>query len=98
MTPIFVPHLHLFRDHAVVGGTGAFESTAAALARLVFDYGGTRVPMSDDREVFYRSTPEGLTAIRRDRHAEHAACARLESFGAVEIACLQDVAVEDAHY
>lgn len=62
------------------------------LVELSFDYGGTRVRAGDERARVFRSEAGGLTAVERDRAAEHAARCILERLGAVELACVESIA------
>jgi superfamily II DNA or RNA helicase len=60
------------------------------LVELSFEYDGTRVRAGDERTRVFRSEGGGLTALERDRAAEHAARRVLERLGAVELACVEE--------
>jgi superfamily II DNA or RNA helicase len=81
-----VPCLRLFSDRITVdrgkGFLEAYEELEAPLIELAFDYGGTRVAAAD------LVTPFG---VRRDPEAENRARYLLETFGAVELGCLEHV-------
>jgi hypothetical protein len=62
------------------------------LVELSFEYDGTRVRAADERTRVFRSEGGGLTALERDRAAEHAARRVLERLGAVELACVESIA------
>jgi superfamily II DNA or RNA helicase len=62
------------------------------LVELSFEYDGTRVRAGDERTRVFRSDGGGLTAVERDRAAEHAARRVLERLGAVELACVESIA------
>jgi superfamily II DNA or RNA helicase len=67
----------------------AYEETEVAVIELSFDYGGTRIAASDERPQFFVSQAGSLAAVARDSEGEDRARRVLESFGAVEIACLE---------
>jgi SNF2 family DNA or RNA helicase len=73
-------------------GFGAdYEEFESAVLELSFDYDGTRIRSSDDRRQFFLSHATTLATVTRDASGEERARRVLESFGAVELACL------DAH-
>lgn len=84
------------------GGLGAMlETIDAPVVELWFDYGGQRLSACDVRDRLFRATPAGVRAVMRDYAAETRARCVLESFGAVDIECLEDYAVPPdsrAHY
>jgi superfamily II DNA or RNA helicase len=83
-----VPHVRLFADevtvHRAVGLGDSYETENAPLIELSFDYPGGRVRAS---EAF---APYGVV---RDERAEHEARRMLETFGAVDLDCLDTHAV-----
>lgn len=84
------------------GGFGAMlETIEAPVIELFFDYGGQVLSACDPRDRFVRATPGGMRAVMRDFAAESRARQVLESFGAVDLECLDDYAVPPdsrAHY
>ncbi|HEY8429640.1 MAG TPA: DEAD/DEAH box helicase [Sandaracinaceae bacterium] len=84
------------------GGFGAMlETIDAPVAEVWFDYGGQLVSACDPRDRFFRATPSGVRTVLRDYAAESRARCVLESFGAVDLECLEDYAVPPgsrAHY
>ncbi|HEY8040916.1 MAG TPA: DEAD/DEAH box helicase [Polyangiaceae bacterium] len=91
-----IPCVRLFAEHVLVtrtdGLTCEVEEPLVPLVALSFDYGGTRVLGGDERTRVFRSDAAGLQTVERDRAAEHEARRVLERLGAVELACLDDVA------
>jgi SNF2 family DNA or RNA helicase len=74
-------------------GLGAdYDEIEAAVLNLSFDYDGTRIRASDDRAHFFLSNARSLAAVGRDLPAEERARRVLESFGAVELTCLDGYA------
>ncbi len=56
---------------------------------VVFDYGGVEVQASDRRERFFVATSRGTELRARDRKGEAEAQCVLESFGAIELDCVE---------
>lgn len=52
---------------------------------LLFDYGGTRLRVCDERSRFFVGGVGGMQAVDRDRAAESRVQCLLESFGAIEL-------------
>src|SRR5579859_4352576 len=94
-TAAFVPVVRLATERVLVRSTEGFgadyDEIEAAVLELCFDYAGTRIRASDDRGHFFLSDAGSLVAVARDLPAEERTRRILESFGAVELACL------DAH-
>lgn len=84
------------------GGFGAMmETIDAPVVELWFDYAGQHLSACDPRDRVFRATPGGVRAVMRDFAAETRARCVLESFGAVDLECLDDYAVPPdsrAHY
>ncbi|MGE0786585.1 MAG: DEAD/DEAH box helicase [Sandaracinaceae bacterium] len=77
------------------------ETVDTPVIELSFLYGGQRIYACDERDRFFAAAAGGTAVVMRDRLAENAARAALESFGAVELECLEDVATPPssrAHY
>jgi superfamily II DNA or RNA helicase len=64
------------------------EDVSLPVLELGFVYAGVRIAASDPRERFFVPDGRGMREVRRDRAAEIAARRVLESFGAVELRCL----------
>ena len=77
------------------------ETKQTPVLELSFDYGAQRIASCDPRSRFFKAAWSGMRVIPRDFEAEGRAGALLESFGALEIACLDRVGVPPgsrAHY
>src|SRR5688572_24067337 len=61
------------------------------LARVFFDYAGTRVRPGDASMRLLRQGPAGLEETTRDLSAEAQVVAALEGLGAVDLSCLDEV-------
>jgi superfamily II DNA or RNA helicase len=61
---------------------------------LTFDYGGVALRSSDPRRRFFLSQGGGVRPVDRDLTGESRAQCLLESFGAVEVDCLEHCAAE----
>ena len=72
------------------GARARASEREAAVIGLVFDYDGTRVRCSDPGARLFRSLAGGMACIERDRQEEERARYLLESFGAVQLAGLED--------
>jgi len=94
-----VPHIRLFAEPIVVSSANGLgndlDEIVAPLIELSFDYGGTRVRASDGRRRLFKSERGGLVPVDRDVGAEHAAQRLLERLGAIELACVDDLALPD---
>jgi superfamily II DNA or RNA helicase len=90
----FVPVLKLSTERMLTSSSDElapeYEETEVAVIELSFDYGGTRIGAADERRQFFVSNAGALAAVARDRAGEDRARRVLESFGAIEIACLED--------
>jgi superfamily II DNA or RNA helicase len=91
----FVPCLRLYTEPLLVdvGMHRAAEEREQVLPVLAlsFDYGAGRVRAADRRDRLVASRPAGPVEVWRDREGERRACHLLESFGPLEIACLDRV-------
>ena len=77
------------------------ETVATPVIELFFDYGGHRVAACDPRRRFFKAAWSGMRIVPRDLEAESRAGALLESFGALDLQCLERVALPPgsrAHY
>ncbi len=98
--------MRLFTERVVIdheGYSGEYEEMEAPLIELRFRYPNIRqaVRASDLQERFFVPTAEGVRAFDRDHVSEANARCVLESFGAVDIECLENVGVPpdiDADY
>ena len=85
----FTPCIRLFTDRVLVeAASGKYEERELAVLSLSFDYGGTRLRVSDLGEHFYVGGGSGVEPVARNLGAEAKAQCLLESFGAVDLACL----------
>jgi superfamily II DNA or RNA helicase len=103
--PTPVPRLRLFTGPILVdrsGGLGVtFDEVEAPLATLELDYGEARVRVSDPSDRFFCASDGRLVARSRDLDQERRLQRVLESFGAVDLACLEHGAADpdlDADY
>jgi superfamily II DNA or RNA helicase len=101
----FVPHIRLFAEPVLVSSTSGlsddFEEIVAPLIELSFDYDGTRVRASDERQRIFKSGGGSLAHVDRDSVGEASARRLLERLGALELACFDDIAAPpgcDAEY
>jgi hypothetical protein len=69
------------------------ETRPEPVAVLAFDYEGQRVEATDPGDRFLRSGPLGMEVVPRDAGFEVHARRTLEKFGALDLECLEDVAV-----
>ena len=87
-----LPCIKLFTERILVSGSrtesGRDEEVSLPALSLSFDYAGTVIAASDDRERFFISQGHGVISVERDREREDAARAELERLGAVELSCL----------
>ncbi len=77
------------------------ETVDTPVVELSFGYDGQHILACDPRDRFFEAAAGGTQVVLRDEAAENQARAVLESFGAVELACLDEVAVPPgsrAHY
>ncbi len=99
----FVPCVRLFADTVTVTRTEGLrhelDEVKVPLIELSFDYAGTRVRASDERERLFRADLDGLVPVDRDAAGESEARQVLERLGAVELSCVDEIATEaDADY
>jgi superfamily II DNA or RNA helicase len=89
----FVPSIRLFTERLLVEEPDAlspsYEEREIPVLRLSFDYGGTELSASDPRRQFFVAGRGALATVARDESSEDHARRVLESFGAVELACLE---------
>ncbi len=87
-----VPCLSLFSEKVLLSAarstSGVEEEVSLPVARLSFDYGGTHIGASEERERFFVAQGHGVVSVERDREREARASCLLERFGAVELGCL----------
>jgi superfamily II DNA or RNA helicase len=89
-----VPCIRLFTEKILVSAdradSGRDEELTLPALSLSFDYGGTVIAASDERDRFFVAHGPGmLTSIERDFEREARARAELERFGAIELGCLE---------
>jgi superfamily II DNA or RNA helicase len=83
----FTPRLSVFAERVLC--TDDDTEVDLPMLTVVFDYGGVEVRASDRRERFFVATPRGTELVARDRKGEAEAQCVLESFGAIELDCLE---------
>jgi superfamily II DNA or RNA helicase len=100
-----VPCVRLRLETAVVDQSGGYGTALTPIdlpvIELMFDYPGHRISVCDPRDRFLSATSAGLRAIARDTAAERRARTVLESFGAIDLECLDHYALAPdsrAHY
>jgi hypothetical protein len=85
----------LYTESLLVPTPGVFgqsyQERELAVIELSFDYEGVRINSGDTREAFFVAQGSALARVARDMAEERRAQCVLESFGAVELGCLQDV-------
>ncbi len=90
------PCLTLYTDKLLVDVSESYEpkyeEIEAALISLGFDYGGTVVSSSDISPKVYGDANSNYQIFDRDQEFESQARYLVESFGAVELSCLDDYA------
>lgn len=99
------PCLTLYTDKLLVDVSESYEpkyeEIEAAVISLRFDYGGTMVSSSDISPKVYGDAKANYQVYDRDQEFEAQARYLVESFGAVELSCLDDYATvpgSDADY
>jgi superfamily II DNA or RNA helicase len=89
----FVPAIRLHTEKLLVRTSDALspedEETEVAVIELSFDYEGTCVSASDEREQFFVADGGSLAKVPRDHRGEDRVRRILESLGAVELSCLE---------
>jgi superfamily II DNA or RNA helicase len=89
----FTAAIRLSSERLLVHDFDAFatsdEETEAAVIELSFDYDGTCVSASDERTHFFVASSGTLAKVPRDLEQEDRMRRLLESFGAVELSCLE---------
>jgi superfamily II DNA or RNA helicase len=94
--PSFVPSIRLFTEHVLVRRTdslaAAYDEIEVPVIELAFDYDGTLLRASDERRQFFIASQASLATVERDAAGEARARRLLESFGALELACLDEYA------
>ncbi len=90
------PYLRLYTDTLLVdvseSYTPKYEEVEAAVISLCFDYGGTMISSSDISPKVYGDAASNYEIFERDQEFEASARYLVESFGAVELSCLDDYA------
>lgn len=90
------PHMRLYCEPMTVDHGSGFDTDyrdlEAPVIQLGFEYDGVEVPCSDPLDRVFGVGAKGTGWLPRDRSAESRAQYLLESFGAVEISCLDDYA------
>jgi superfamily II DNA or RNA helicase len=88
----FIPAIRLCTERLLVRNFEALspsdDETEVAVIELSFDYDGTCVSASDERGQFFVADSGALAMVPRDSEGEERARRILESFGAVELACI----------
>jgi len=74
-------------ERSALATDDAHERDVAVIA-LSFAYGTTRLRVTDEQESFFVAGSRGLERVSRNRAVERQAQCILESFGAVELGCL----------
>lgn len=72
------------------GLASRIEDVEAAVIELSFDYGGISVRSAEPSARIFRSFAQGMACVDRDGEREARARYLLESFGAVELACIDE--------
>jgi superfamily II DNA or RNA helicase len=89
----FVPVLRISTERVLVHSPDElsceYDEAEVPVIELAFDYDGTIIPASDERQQFFVSSGGSLATVARDRRGEDRARRVLESFGATELACLE---------
>jgi len=89
----FTAAIRLYSERLLVRSVDALtrsdEETEVAVIQLSFDYDGTCVSASDEQGHFFVAHAGALAKVPRDREREEQVRRILESFGAVELSCLE---------
>lgn len=87
------PCVRLFTEKILVRGdrtdSGKDEEQCLPALTLSFDYGGTVIAATDERERFFVSHGPGVVSVARDFEREAEARSELERLGAVELGCVE---------
>ncbi|HKP60466.1 MAG TPA: DEAD/DEAH box helicase [Polyangiales bacterium] len=99
------PVVRLFQERLWVNRGDAlrpdFEEIEAPVIELAFEYPGMRIACNDPQRRFFCAGSSGPRTYARDQVAETRARHMLESFGAIDLECLDDYGVAPdsaAHY
>ncbi len=88
-----VPCVRLFTEKILVSGSrtesGRDEELLLPALSLSFDYSGTVIGASDERERFFVSAGSGVLSVERHSEREAEARAELERLGAIELGCIE---------
>jgi superfamily II DNA or RNA helicase len=88
-----IPCIRLFTERILVSAdrteSGKDEEQSLPVLTLSFDYGGTVIAATDERERFFVSHGPGVASVERDFDREAEARGELERLGAVELGCLE---------
>lgn len=104
VTPHFKPVVQLRTERLFVPGTGLlgtdYHERELAVAQLDFVYDGVRLRAGEDRDGFFIARGNTVAKMARNYELERQAQFVLESFGAVELGCLDEMAEgqTDAQY
>jgi len=86
----FVPCLSLYTERVWIAELDGTEREAdVPVLALTFAYADTSIRASDRRERFFVAQAGGVKLVERDREGEARAQCLLESFGALEIGCVE---------
>ena len=88
----FRPVLRLYCEPLLIDDGDGEREVEWPVLSLRFDYAGIRVRPSDPGEGPWLATDLGLRRLQRDRKGEACAQRLLESFGAVELECIEGFA------
>ncbi len=100
----FTPMIELRTENLWVPGAGAlgaeFQERHLAVAELAFDYGGIVIRSGEERDGFFVAEGNAVAKVCRRTDLERQAQFVLESFGAVELGCVDDLSEiqTDAQY
>jgi superfamily II DNA or RNA helicase len=93
LEPLVVPSLRVGIERLLGPSDddpGELAELELPVLELGFLYDGVPVPAADPRERFFLPDRRGVREVQRDRTFEERARRLLESFGAVELRCLED--------
>src|SRR5690606_2801268 len=88
-----VPVVEVSTERLLVETGATCEERDVAVLRLWFQYGSQELRVTDPRDGFFVSDANGVAQVQRDRVEEQRCQTVLESFGAVELGCLEELGV-----
>lgn len=101
VTQHFQPVVQLRTERLLVPGAGRlgadYQERELAVAQLNFVYDGVCIRAGEDRDGFFVAQGNTVAKMERNRELERQAQFVLESFGAVELGCLDEVAESQTH-